>query len=143
MLHRHLNHTQVTRRALGALIGIQVRDPLHECLRRFNRRTVRLRHIQCGAWVSQVDGIEDELTLLHGDADFLPFIQHFGLRVAYLQTQYRNEGVEQLGRVGFARRLWRSNQRLQATRLGLGLGEGLGRIPCAQSTEASCHSFVT
>jgi hypothetical protein len=57
MLHRHLNHTQVTRRAIGALIGIQVRDPLHECLHRFNRRAVWLRHIQCGACVSQLDGL--------------------------------------------------------------------------------------
>ena len=30
--------------------------------------------------------IEDGLTLLHADRDFLPFVQHLGLRVAYAQT---------------------------------------------------------
>ena len=27
--------------------------------------------------------IEDGLTLLHSDRDFLPFVEHFGLMVAY------------------------------------------------------------
>ena len=30
--------------------------------------------------------IEDDLTLLHSDADFQPFSQHLGLRVAYSET---------------------------------------------------------
>ena len=30
--------------------------------------------------------IEDGLTLLHADRDFLPFSQHLGLRVAYSET---------------------------------------------------------
>jgi predicted nucleic acid-binding protein len=30
--------------------------------------------------------IEDKLTLLHADRDFLPFVEHFGLKVAYSQT---------------------------------------------------------
>lgn len=30
--------------------------------------------------------IEDELTLLHADRDFLPFSQHLGLKVAYSKT---------------------------------------------------------
>jgi len=30
--------------------------------------------------------IEDRLTLLHADRDFLPFAQHLGLKVAYSET---------------------------------------------------------
>ena len=30
--------------------------------------------------------IEDGITLLHADRDFLPFVQHLGLRVAYAET---------------------------------------------------------
>jgi predicted nucleic acid-binding protein len=30
--------------------------------------------------------IEDKLTLLHADRDFLPFVEHFGLKVAYSET---------------------------------------------------------
>ena len=30
--------------------------------------------------------IEDGLTLLHADRDYLPFSQHFGLKVAYSET---------------------------------------------------------
>ena len=30
--------------------------------------------------------IENGLTLLHTDRDFLPFVQHFGLKVAYSET---------------------------------------------------------
>jgi predicted nucleic acid-binding protein len=30
--------------------------------------------------------IEDGLTLLHADKDFLPFAEHLGLKVAYSET---------------------------------------------------------
>ena len=54
-----------------------------------NYRTLRARGITIRKTIDTIIAtrcIEDGLTLLHADRDFLPFAQHLGLKVAYSEA---------------------------------------------------------
>ena len=54
-----------------------------------NFRTLRAKGITVRKTIDSMIAtrcIEDDLTLLHSDRDFIPFHMHLGLRVAYSET---------------------------------------------------------
>ena len=79
----------LVRKTLGAFTQIDLagHDIAVKAARNF--RTLRAKGITVRKTIDSMIAtrcIEDDLTLLHSDRDFIPFHMHLGLRVAYSET---------------------------------------------------------
>ena len=79
----------LVRKTLGAFTQIDLagHDIAVKAARNF--RTLRAKGIPVRKTIDSMIAtrcIEDDLTLLHSDRDFIPFHMHLGLRVAYSET---------------------------------------------------------
>ena len=79
----------LVRKTLGAFTQIDLAGHGIAVKAARNFRTLRAKWITVRKTIDSMIAtrcIEDDLTLLHSDRDFIPFHMHLGLRVAYSET---------------------------------------------------------
>lgn len=79
----------LVRKTLGAFTQIDLAGHGIAVKAARNFRTLRAKGITVRKTIDSMIAtrcIEDDLTLLHSDRDFIPFHMHLGLRVAYSET---------------------------------------------------------